>query len=203
MVKIFKKKQNDIVYKFISFTILTLLTVSLIILVSDINYRTIFAPIIDRSDTLFDVNTSTRAHQMIMPLYWINESSILNFLFGHGPGSFYYLHLTKDGLYGAFQASSSNIITDFIYEYGTIGILIFFTMFFKLLRNCLQNLRNRYEIGALILFSHLLISSMYRTDFSTPRFWILFIIITLLMEIGGRYNEKYNKNLYFSSGSYL
>ncbi|WP_243388119.1 O-antigen ligase family protein [Bacillus kexueae] len=148
-------------------------------------------PVIGRLDTIFDIEHHSRMYMYVMPFVWIFDHSIISAVFGYGPGSYEFLSLTKILPNTApVSTTSNNMFVDLIFEHGIFGflfLLIFITyyLFFLFKR---RNI-NRYFFIANILFIHLVITSLYRGDFVTPRFWGLMIILVLLVEMGNRLKE--------------
>ncbi|MGM0837619.1 MAG: O-antigen ligase family protein [Bacillota bacterium] len=145
-------------------------------------------PILGRFDTLFDIQRHSRLYMLVMPIVWLFDYSIVNGIFGFGPGSYWFLNQTKF-LYhqGPVSATSNNIYIDLLFEHGVFGFLFLISMFvFVFYRLFRQRNEHKYFLYALILWVHLGITAMYRADFASPRFWVMIIIIFIFMELGKR-----------------
>lgn len=153
-----------------------------------------FSPIIGRLDGLFNPEKSTRMYMYVMPLVWLFDHSWVSALFGYGPGSFDFLAATKITPKGAnLSLSSNNMYIDLLFEHGIIGfgiiLVVLVMIFIHLLKRCQKN---TFYLIALLEFVHLMVTSLYRADFVTPRFWMMMLIVFLLMRIGEE-SEKANK----------
>lgn len=152
-----------------------------------------FMPVLGRFETLFDIKSHSRLYMYVMPIIWLfTQSSFLIPIFGFGPGAFDFLSMTRIlPNRTSFSVSSNNMYIDILFEHGLIGFVSLtvglILLFLKLFKNRFEN---KYYFTALLLFTHLLITSLYRADFVTPRFWGDIIIIFLLMRIGGNNRKK-------------
>lgn len=157
-----------------------------VILVKPTIFETFFSPILGRVGNLFDVQSSSRIYMYLMPIYWLLDHSIISALFGYGPGSFEFLSSTKIlPNTGTVSASSNNMYIDLLFENGIIGfgliLIALIALFVKLLKKGRENI---FYFVALLEYVHLLITSTYRADFVTPRFWGVLLIIFVLMKCG-------------------
>lgn len=167
----------------VSITVLCLTIVSLIFFREKI-FKFLY-PFIGRLDKLFALK-SGRVYSSVMPIIWIVEGSIFNILFGFGPGSYKYAALTKTLPNGKFvNETSNNLFGDLTFETGIIGLLAILFLFIYLLKISSKSFKKtRYKKTAFVLVNHLIISSMYRADFVTPRFWIVLTMIVLFIRLG-------------------
>jgi O-antigen ligase len=123
-----------------------------------------------------------------MPIAWLFDYSWVNSVFGFGPGSYGFLAQTKF-LYhqGPLSVTSNNIFIDLLFEHGIFGFLfivfMFLFVFYRLFK--VRN-EHRYFLYSLVLWVHLAVTSMYRSDFVSPRFWAIVIIVFIFVEIGKR-----------------
>ena len=124
-----------------------------------------------------------------MPFVWIFlEKGFFPYLFGMGTGSFKYLSNTKffyDGR--SVHGTSNNLFSDFVYECGYIGLILVIIMFFLLFKRLERNFKknkNIYNKVNLILFFHLIVSSLYRADFLSSRFFLIISFIKILDLLG-------------------
>ncbi|WP_174728984.1 O-antigen ligase family protein [Mesobacillus harenae] len=145
-----------------------------------------FSPIIGRLDSLFNPEESSRIYMYVMPIFWLFDHSIISALFGYGPGSFEFLASSKIlPNTGSVSTSSNNMYIDLLFENGLIGFSLIVLGLGILLLSLFKNARkNIYYFIALLELTHLLITSLYRADFVTPRFWGVLLIIFLLNRFG-------------------
>ncbi|MGN7312590.1 O-antigen ligase family protein [Alkalicoccobacillus gibsonii] len=145
-------------------------------------------PIIGRFDVLFDVTNHSRLYMLVYPFVWMFDYSWVNALFGFGPGSYEFLAETKFLAYGSkLSATSNNVFVDLLFEHGLIGggafLLAFILFFVHLYKRRNQDVYYQY---AVVLWFHLGITSLYRSDFVSPRFWVIVMITILCAELGKR-----------------
>jgi O-antigen ligase len=123
-----------------------------------------------------------------MPFLWIFQhgQTLFQVLFGMGPGSFKYLNITQyfpDDLHKVY-VTSNNLYIDVLYEHGFIGFILslilmgYFLWYFFKRRN-----EGKYAQAGFLITLHLSITSLYRADFTSPRFWMLFIILFILIHL--------------------
>lgn len=163
--------------------------VIIFILIFIFNFKKIFvilSPVINRfhsESNMFNIEYNIRVYMIMMPFFWILQENTISTLFGMGPGSFKYLNLIKYFKGNSLNsATSNNIFSDFVYETGYIGLFLLILMFYNLLKKLnlkLKIKKNRYSRGNILLVFHLIISSLYRGDFFSSRFWIILIIIKI------------------------
>jgi hypothetical protein len=169
------------------FTVIALIKMSLIL--------EFVGPVLGRLDTVFDMQEHERLFLIIMPFIWIFQHSqtFLQILFGMGPGSFKYLNITQffpDDLHKVY-VTSNNFYIDVLYEHGWFGFLLSFVLmgyflyyFFK------RRHKGRYAVTGFLITLHLSITSLYRADFTSPRFWMLFILLFILIRFLYSQHEK-------------
>lgn len=179
-----KKNQIKILFSIIIILIFLLITKI------DVFFK-VFSPVLNRFNSqtnLLDLSYNIRTYMVIMPFIWIlEEYNILSTFFGMGVGGYKYLALTKYFKNRNIHATSNNIFSDFVYETGYFGFFSLCLMFFLLFKNLFKNLKNndnRYNKGNILLLFHLIISSLYRADFMSSRFWIILIIIKINIFLG-------------------
>jgi O-antigen ligase len=149
-------------------------------------------PIIGRFDTIFDIHKHSRLYQTVMPLFWLFDYSFINALFGFGPGSYEFLHMTKFLHYEVpISTTSNNMWIDLLFEYGIIGFTAFvFTYLYTMYRLFKRRNEHQYFLFSVILWAHLGITSIYRSDFASPRFWAIVMIVWIVYELGNRSVQK-------------
>ncbi|WP_054708765.1 hypothetical protein [Bacillus sp. JCM 19041] len=116
----------------------------------------------------------------------IIQRSIL--FFGFGPGSYDFLARTKFLSHqGAVSGTSNNAFVDLLFEHGVIGGIVFISVFIGVLIYLWRKRKGHlYNSVALLLWIHLGLTSMYRSDFASPRFWIIVLIVVGLTELAKR-----------------
>ncbi|WP_088067430.1 O-antigen ligase family protein [Gottfriedia luciferensis] len=145
-------------------------------------------PIIGRLAGVFDIQKHSRMYMYAMPFVWVFDHSWLSALFGYGPGSFEFIQLSRLLPNGkAVSTTSNNIFVDLIFEHGLFGFvaLLYGFVYMGLKLFVIRN-KNDYYLFSLFLFIHLIVTSLYRGDFVTPRFWGILIIVFIFLELGKR-----------------
>jgi O-antigen ligase len=135
----------------------------------------------------FKITDTPRTEMIVYPWTYLFENNIITILFGNGPSSMKYLSTTKTLATGNnYHVTSNNIFTDIGFEEGIIGVMgavIFFIFLYRLF--ILNTHTKDIYIGRCSLFGklfviHLLVSSLYRADFISSRFWTVILIIYTL-----------------------
>jgi O-antigen ligase len=149
-------------------------------------------PIIGRFDTLLDIHKHSRLYQTVMPFFWLFDYSIVNAIFGFGPGSYEFLQMTKFLHYEVpISVTSNNMWVDLLFEYGIVGVSAFMATYLYILFSFFKRRnQNRYFLFSLILWFHLGVTSIYRSDFASPRFWVIVMTVWILYELGNRVANK-------------
>ena len=102
-------------------------------------------------------------------------------MFGYGPGSFTFFKYLADPMEG----TSNNLYVDIMLEYGFFGLLMILVMFSYLIFKAYRMVGKQFEnIFGFLFIVHLAVTSMYRADYASPRFWIVLIIIYALIKYG-------------------
>jgi O-Antigen ligase len=161
-------------------------TLVLLLFVFNEAFVDFFSPILARGGSLFDVETSSRMYMYVMPFFWLFDHSFVSSLFGYGPGSFDFLAQTKIlPSMGSVSTSSNNMFIDILFESGIVGLILIVTSVTIVGLNLFKHYRlNIFCFIAFVEFIHLILTSLYRADYATPRFWTLLLIIFLLNMIG-------------------
>ncbi len=85
------------------------------------------------------------------------------------------------------------MFVDLLFEHGIIGSLLFTGVFLSILLYLWLKRNNHLYVGiAFLLWLHLGVTSMYRSDFASPRFWLIVIIVAGLIELARR-NKALNQ----------
>lgn len=121
---------------------------------------------------------------------WLDNGLTVQ-LFGFGPGMFALFKYQAEPMEG----TSNNLYLDFLFENGIVGVvavILFFVYFFKKGLSRLQI--ERYSFVGVMLVMHLAISSLYRADFISPRFWVIIFIIIHLFKNKKVMSKKLSTN---------
>lgn len=148
------------------------------------------------SDGGIDISQSSRLQMVIMPWYFVVQKGIIPFIVGFGPGSFKYLHTTEKLANGDFFHRTSNCLyTDSFYEGGIVAILAIccFFIYMYFLLNKVRYTTNLRDVSfGKLLICQLVITSFYRADFMSPRFWIIVMLIFVFYRIA---EFKFHENI--------
>lgn len=181
----FKYKGYRLSYRNVfSLLILSSLGIGLVAYYNKEIYRLIY-PVLGRLDTIFNIRKHGRMFMIFMPFLWVLQGNIIQALFGYGPNSYNYLHLTKYLISGdQVHVTSNNLFADTVFELGYFGLLSYILIFASLIYLSWKNLhRNKPALLSFLLSVHLFTSSIYRADFMQARFWILIFIILKLIDL--------------------
>ncbi len=152
--------------------------------------RNIALPYVERfmNITLF---SNARLYHLWQTPYFTIRSGPLAFFFGHGPNSYKYLGEIelypyqmgfRAGMY--LEGGTNNIFADALFELGAIGLISYALLVTKYIKYFFINrLSNEYNRIGFFLSLHFLASSLYRGDYSAPRFFVLLIILKILKNI--------------------
>jgi hypothetical protein len=166
--------------------ILSFLSVTAIIIVIIFGLLDYTQIVTFRLSYLLDTTEHARAFMIFMPFVWLMSANPLNILFGFGPKSYAFI----GNLVGIFDTdnpvhvTSNNLLTDFVWETGLVGLICVVCLFLFLFSKSL-NKKSRYKKNnyvALMLTMHLFITSIYRGEFFALRFWVILLIVVLLTD---------------------
>lgn len=106
------------------------------------------------------------------------EHDLVTQLFGFGSGTFALFKYQSVPMAG----TSNNLYIDILIEHGLTGLVAIILFFGYLIVKGLMNVRSgpRQFVGIMLVL-HLAISSMYRADFASPRFWVVLFIVMYLL----------------------
>jgi hypothetical protein len=178
--------------KIIQFGLFSILLIAIFAIVAKDFLIEFLMPIIGRFDTLLDIHKHSRLYMTVMPFIWLFDYSFINAIFGFGPGAYDFLSLTKFLHHrGPVSTTSNNIYIDFLFEHGIFGAIFYLSVFLYIFYQYYKK-RNvhSYYLYSLILLFHLAVTSMYRSDFVSPRFWVIILIITIFTELARRDLKK-------------
>lgn len=109
------------------------------------------------------------------------DGSIVNMLFGHGLNSLTSFNDFSNAYTNLNFAISNNLFLDFLWDSGFIGLGSYLVCTFLIFRSLsLVRGNNKYGFSAFMMFVSLLISSLYRSEYTTTHFyWVLSNIVVL------------------------
>jgi len=146
----------------------------------------VLMPLISRFSEMVITGDDRRFYIFERAIDTFNESSLIAIFFGHGPGTFTMFKFLEDPIEG----TSNNLYVDTLIETGILGISMIVYMFYKIVRISLkQGNSERSKFFSLIISAHLFISSQYRADYSSARFWIILLIIFIVIDSGKKKRE--------------
>jgi hypothetical protein len=130
-----------------------------------------------------------RVQATLQPInFMFTEASFFNFIFGFGPKGIEYI---------SYQSAQKIVVdghvvfVDWFVEYGLVGILTFILLFiylYQLARETYLISRNRLSQ---VLCINLIITGLFRSDYASPRYTIIFLLILFMYK-----DSKRNKKLY-------
>lgn len=140
--------------------------------------------VLNRSELSFDAGVllqSSRIYVIWTALISLFSGSFFNILFGFGPGSFEYLSSTSGYLPSGdlFYVTSNNLFVDILYEGGVVSLILIVCYFVALYKMTNKFPPTKDTILCKLLIMHLMISSMYRADFVSIRFFALVFIFSV------------------------
>lgn len=109
------------------------------------------------------------------------NAPLINLLFGHGLNSLSSFNDFSSEFQNLNFAISNNLYIDFLWDSGIIGLGSYLFCMFFVFRS-LSSMRgiNKYGFSAFMMFVSLLISSLYRSEYTTTHFyWALSNIVVL------------------------
>ncbi len=128
----------------------------------------------------FDPSQTSRTAMIIYPISKWSEFDIVSIFLGYGPGSSKYLLDANPN--EALFTTSNNIFADLIYEEGIIGVLCFIILLTKMWV-FFGTFKKSYSILSRLFLIHIILSSLYRADYSGTRYTALFIIILIFCQL--------------------
>lgn len=132
----------------------------------------------------FEMDDSGRTKMILQPVEMMINGDLISALIGNGPSSLKYIYSMKE--YGILFVTSNNIYVDLLYEGGIIGVVCFVLLMCYCCKMFAftKNTSLRYELIIIKLFIiHIILSSMYRADYSSARYTCLFILIICFYKI--------------------
>ncbi|MDR2410250.1 MAG: hypothetical protein LBE13_19365 [Bacteroidales bacterium] len=117
--------------------------------------------------------------------YMFTDASLFNIIFGFGPKGFGYvrrfLSYTRGWARNTEISTTSHVIfVDFLVEYGVLGVILILLLFYYLYQYAKITYRFTANRLSQLLCINLLISALYTSDYASPRFSIMLIIILFL-----------------------
>jgi hypothetical protein len=116
-----------------------------------------------------------------MPVqYMVQEASFFNLLLGFGPKGMVYLRQIIGFSQEMKEGTTSTLYTEFFIDYGIVGILIIFVLFFYLFFLARKTYHLTKSRLSEILCINIFVTSLYTTDFANPHFTIILLFILFL-----------------------
>jgi hypothetical protein len=147
-----------------------------------------------------DLLKSDRLQEIILPIkYMFTNAPLFNLIFGFGPKGLVYVCQFLTYTYGFWQgkmlaAETHLLLADFLIEYGLWGFVAGFCLFaylFKLGSKTYKITKNRM---AQILSLNLVITSLYTSDYASPRFTAIILLILFFYKDATSKKSFYEKN---------
>jgi hypothetical protein len=128
---------------------------------------------------------SGRLQEIILPLKYMFSTavSLYNFVFGFGPKGYIYIASFIPYRRGSLLSSavtSHVIFVDLFIEHGIIGLVVIVLLFIYLLKIATKIYKKNSNMLGLMLCIHLFITSLYTSDYASPRF-IIFVMFILFL----------------------
>src|SRR5690606_16153596 len=108
------------------------------------------------------------------------------FLFGHGLKSFQLLSLKYPT--DIIVETSNNLYVDVLFECGVLGLLLLIFFLGALYKRIIKISDNRMKMFGVLIFFDILISSLFRADYATFRFFFLLLLLNIII-----YEHQYPK----------
>ncbi|HLV69834.1 MAG TPA: hypothetical protein VKY34_03945 [Xanthomarina sp.] len=126
---------------------------------------------------------SARAYMGYMPFVWAWDSNAMSYLFGHGIKSYSIIGTAFNLPSGEpVHVTSNNLYADTFWESGLFGLILiaafFVFVFFSILNS--KHGKAQVFVAFLVLFD-LMLSSLFRADFASFRFFILLYLVYILI----------------------
>ena len=137
----------------------------------------------------FDPSQTSRTAMIVYPIEKWSEFDFVSLAIGYGPGSSKYLLEANPS--EALFVTSNNIFADLLYEEGLIGVAGLVILFVLFWRNT-YSYEKRIKIFVRLFVIHIILSSLYRADYSSARYTALFIILLALHRLFSSKNRSCN-----------
>lgn len=128
----------------------------------------------------FDPSQTSRTAMIIYPISKWEEFDFISLFLGYGPGSSKFLLESNPN--EAMFTTSNNIYADLLYEEGILGVVCFIILIIKFWIS-FKNLPKKQKIGTHLFLIHVVLSSMYRADYSSSRYITIFFIIIIFSRL--------------------
>lgn len=138
----------------------------------------------------FNLNQTSRTIMLVYPVKKWMDFDVISLLIGYGPGSFKFLFYSNPS--EALFVTSNNILTDLIYEEGILGVILYIFLLRQFWKE-FKLLRGRESIIGRILVIHIFLSSLYRADYVSARYDMLFIILLIFYQLFNRQKKHLNE----------
>lgn len=137
----------------------------------------------------FDPSQTSRTAMIVYPIEKWSEFDFVSLAIGYGPGSSKYLLEANPS--EALFVTSNNVFADLLYEEGLIGVAGLVILFVLFWRNT-YSYEKRIKIFVRLFVIHIILSSLYRADYSSARYTALFIILLALHRLFSSKNRSCN-----------
>lgn len=147
-------------------------------------------PYYDRFNAFIVTGDDKRFYIINRAFEMLGEGFPHTMIFGYGPGSFAFFKYLADPMEG----TSNNLYIDVMLEQGLFGLTMIVLMFAYLITRGYKRIDSKFNnIYGFAFAVHLSITSMYRADFASPRFWVVLLIIYILITPGEVLMRNANK----------
>jgi hypothetical protein len=147
-----------------------------------------------------DLLKSGRGQESLLPIkYMFNNSSIFNIMFGYGPKGFGYVRqfIVYDSGYWQGQqiaVTSHVIFVDFFVEYGLLGLIMIILLFWYLYKLSTQIYIITNNRICQVLCLNQIITSLYSSDYASPHFTVILIIILSIFKDAKKFKSIQSNN---------
>ena|SRR5690554_519080 len=115
---------------------------------------------------------------------FFNDTNSFKLLFGNGFKTFQIMSTAPEIRY--YSITSNNLFVDALFECGVVGVLLLISFFIYIFRLVIKITDKNIKLISLLLFANLFLSSFYRADFTTLKF---FMAIYILFFMGNYYKK--------------
>ncbi|KKL00429.1 O-antigen ligase domain-containing protein [Rheinheimera mesophila] len=133
--------------------------------------------------TNVDPNNSGRLFMLLGPLEWIKDSSLFNFIFGHGMKSYAIIGTSIALPNGEpVHVTSNNLYIDVFWEAGIIGLILLLAYFlFVFLKIFKIKFSGAQRFTTFFVFFDLVFSAVFRADYASLRFFLMLFLLFILL----------------------
>jgi len=106
---------------------------------------------------------------------FFNDTNFFSLLFGNGFKTFQIMSTAPEISY--YRITSNNLFVDVVFECGIIGVILLIAFLVYLFKLASRVKDRDLKLMSLLLYFNLFLSSFYRADFTTLKFFIIIYII--------------------------